>query len=306
MIFNSVVSQSVSFYVHEQPNKQQKSTTRSSTKKALVDRKPIKNFPAWLVKRKNLYTKMASFRNVLITGCNKGIGLEFVKQFLNLPQPPQNLFATCRSPKPETAPELVKLAENNSNLHLLKLDVTNNDDISRVAKDVEKVLQDDGLNLLINNAGVYARVGLQDVTVDQMMETFRANAVGPLMIVQALLPYLKQAAKSTSNSSKCKAAIVNISAKTASVTDNQMGKLYPSRASKAALNIITKSLSVDLKDDGISAIVMNPGWVKTPNGGPGALITTEESVIGMLNVIDALDLTKSGMFFNYNGDSIPW
>ena len=99
---------------------------------------------------------------------------------------------------------------------------------------------------------------------------------------------------------------MNISTKTASIADNTSGKLYPSRASKAALNIITKSLSVDLKPNGIIAIVMNPGWVKTPNGGPNALITPQESVSGMMKVIASLDQSKTGMFFNYTGETISW
>lgn len=246
------------------------------------------------------------YRNVLITGCNRGIGLEFVKQFLNLPQPPQHLFATCRSPKPESAEELVKLSESNSNLHLLKLDVTSDDDIKNIANDVGGILQDGGLNLVINNAGITARVTIDNVTADQMMEQFRVHTVAPLMIVQALLPFLKQAGKNSTKTSTCSAAIVNISAKTASVSENSSGKLYPSRASKAALNNVTKSLSVDLKDDGISAFVMNPGWVKTPNGGPGALMTTEESVAGMMKVISSLDPSKTGTFCSYDGTVVPW
>lgn len=239
------------------------------------------------------------YRNVFITGCNRGIGIEFVKQFLNLPKPPHNLFATCRSPK--SAEELTKLADSNSNLHVLKLEVTNDDDLKNVDSYVGKVLEDEGLDLVINNAGVTASVTVEDVTEEQMMNAFRVNTVAPLMVIQAMLPYLKRAGKMKENS-----AIVNISAKTASISENTSGKLYPSRASKAALNVITKSLSIDLLDDGICAVVMHPGWVKTANGGPHALITTQDSVRGMMDVIGSLDTSKTGLFLNYNGSVIPW
>ncbi|XP_031560307.1 uncharacterized protein LOC116296430 [Actinia tenebrosa] len=239
----------------------------------------------------------AYLRNVFITGCNRGIGLEFVKQFLHLPKPPQNLFATCRALQHEGSQELRNLTQEHPNLHLLQLDVTNEEDIANVAAEVGKVLQEEALNLVINNAGVTAHVTIESVTADEMLYNFQANAVGPLMIVKALLPFLKR----TNN-----AFIVNISAKTASVADNTSGKLYPSRGSKAALNAITKSLSVDLQPYGITSIVMNPGWVKTPNGGPNALITPQESVTRMMRVISSLDQSKSGMFFDYKGEIIPW
>ncbi|XP_031560306.1 uncharacterized protein LOC116296429 [Actinia tenebrosa] len=249
-----------------------------------------------------------NLRNVFVTGCNRGIGLEFVKQFLHLPKPPQNIFATCRALQHEESQELRNLTQEHPNLHLLQLDVTNEEDIAKVAAEVGKVLGEEGLNLVINNAGLYLAEDLKDVTADHMMQAFQTNTVGPLMIIKALLPFLKPRAALEDPTSGVpnKAVIVNLSSRTASVADNTSGKMYPSRASKAALNIITKSLSVDLKPDGITAIVINPGWVKTRAGGANALITTQESVSGMMRVISSLDQSKTGMFFDYKGEIVPW
>jgi NAD(P)-dependent dehydrogenase (short-subunit alcohol dehydrogenase family) len=126
------------------------------------------------------------------------------------------------------------------------------------------------------------------------------------MLTQAFLPLLKKASCDPNEKSLLKALVLNMSSLTGSIGDNGSGKKYPYRASKAALNVINKSLSVDLKPFGIMAVVLDPGWVKTDMGGKNALISTEESVSGMMKVIGSLDESKSGMWFNYRGNVVPW
>ena len=245
-----------------------------------------------------------NFESVFITGCNRGIGLEFVKQFLKLPTPPKYLFATCRSLALERNLELKTLAEDNSNLHVLELEVNDENAINRVASEVDKKLEGTGLNLLINNAGIAGRVTLDETTADRMRDVFKTNVVAPLMLTKVLLPLLRRAVSSDGVS--LKPVIVNISSRVGSVEDNTSGRRYAYRASKAALNMVTKSLSIDLANDSIMAVALHPGWVKTDLGGPNGIISTEESVTGLISVICSLDETKNGRFFYYSGRVIPW
>ena len=244
-------------------------------------------------------------RSVFITGANRGIGLELVKAFLNLSPPPEHVFATTRCL--ESASDLKGLQSNHSNLHILQLDVTDFNAFPKVVGEVTEMLGGKGLNILINNAGApYDRSPIGEVTVDAMINTYRTNTVAPLMLVQAFLPLLKKAAADTEDKSSLKACILNMSSSVASIEENASGGMYSYRASKAALNIVNKSLSIDLKPFGIMAVVLHPGWVKTDMGGPDALISTSESVTGLMKVITSLDESKSGMFFNYRGEIVRW
>ncbi|XP_047934703.1 C-signal-like isoform X3 [Anser cygnoides] len=129
-------------------------------------------------------------RTVLLTGSNRGIGLELVKQLLGGPRPPAWIFATCRDPEGPRAQELRDLASRHPNLVLVKLDVANPSAIADAAKIVEGKLNGAGLNLLINNAGIYAQVSLETVDSDEMIRTYKTNAVGPLLMAQAALNML--------------------------------------------------------------------------------------------------------------------
>ena len=245
-----------------------------------------------------------NFEAVFITGCNRGIGFEFVKQFLKLPTPPKYLFATCRSLGSDRNLELKTLAEDNSNLHVLELEVNDENGINRVASEVDKKLEGSGLNLLINNAGIIDRATVDEATAEGMTDVFKTNVVAPLMLTKAFLPLLRRAVSSGSVS--LKPVIVNISSILGSIEGNSSGRMYPYRASKAALNMVTKSLSIDLANDSIMAVALHPGWVKTDLGGPNASISTEESVTGLMSVICSLDESKNGGFFDYNGKGIAW
>ncbi|XP_060587073.1 C-signal-like [Ruditapes philippinarum] len=255
-----------------------------------------------------LITKMLSPKSVLITGCNRGIGLEFVKQFLQLTKPPRFLFACCRNP--EQATDLNVIAKSNSSVTVLQIDVTKQESIDKAKAYVASKVEGDGLNLLINNSGLVGRQGVEDVTREDMLKCYEVNAIGPLMMAQAFLPLLRQAASlSPSEPLSCnKAAIINMSTGVASISENSSGGRYPYRASKAALNMITSNLSLDLKTDGILCTAIHPGWVKTEMGGPNALISTEESLKGIMSVLEKLQGEEgSGKFYHgVRGDLIGW
>ncbi|KAL4226006.1 hypothetical protein ACF0H5_013993 [Mactra antiquata] len=251
---------------------------------------------------------MLSPKSVLITGCNRGIGLEFVKQFLNLNSPPKYLFACCRNP--DAAQNLNEIAQKNASVKVLQLDVTNQGTIDRAEEVVKSVVKDDGLNLLINNSGIVDRSNIEETTRDKMRECYEVNAIGPLMMAQTFLPLLRQAASQYPDKpmSCSKSAIINLSTGVASISENSSGGRYPYRSSKAALNMITSNLSIDLKSDGILCTAIHPGWVKTDMGGPNALISSEESLKGMMAVLEKLEGEEgSGKFYHgVRGDLIGW
>ncbi|XP_031553207.1 uncharacterized protein LOC116290338 [Actinia tenebrosa] len=246
-------------------------------------------------------------RSIFITGCNRGLGLEFVKQFLKLSPPPEHIFATCRDLNAKSCEELKQLASENSNVCLVELDVTEFERIKGVAQEVSDKLQGKGLNVLLNNAGIIFREpSIEDVTVEMMVDHYKVNTVAPLMITQAFLPLLKKAATDPEEKSYIKAAVLNMSSLVGSLTNYKKGVRYPYRASKSALNSVTKSMSVDLKPFGIISVVLDPGWVRTDMGGEQAPLAASESVSGMMEVIKSLDESKNGMWLDYKGDITPW
>lgn len=245
-------------------------------------------------------------KSVLITGANRGIGLEFVRQFLGLEKPPVHVFATCRSP--DSAKDLHDIAQSNSSVKVLKLDISDAASFPDVRTEVEAILQSEGLNLLVNNAGIVDRADLASVTVEGMMDVFKTNTVGPLFLAKEFLPLLQNASKSMpSQPMSCsKSAIINLTSKVGSMDDNKSGRRYPYRVSKAGLNMVTKNLSVDLQPDDVMCVCLHPGWVQTTMGGTNALITTEQSVQGMLNVMAELNADSNGIMLDYAGKVIPW
>lgn len=251
---------------------------------------------------------MLSPKSVLITGCNRGIGLEFVKQFLQLSDPPKYLFACCRNP--EAAKDLNEIAKSNASVNVVELDVVKQETIDKAKTFVESRVKDEGLNLLINNSGRLCRGGIEEVTREEMALHYEVNAIGPLMVAKTFLPLLKQAASQHQEEpmSCNKAAIINISTGVASISENSSGGNYAYRASKAAQNMITTNLSLDLKADGILCTAVHPGWVKTKMGGPNALISAEESLKGVMSVLAKLKGEDgTGKFYHgVRGDFIGW
>ena len=227
---------------------------------------------------------------ILITGANRGIGLEFVKQYA---QKDWQVLACCRHP--ESAYALSDLAKSHANVAILPLDVTDDATIKRLATQLEN----QPIDILVNNAGVSLDDdnGFGSVDRDDWQTTLNVNSLAPVLVSQALV-------KNVSKSDKKIMAF--ISSKMGSISDNQYGMYYSYRASKAALNAQVMSMAIDLKTHGITTIALHPGWVKTDMGGPDALITTKTSVEGMSQVLSEITLKDSGTFRGFNGEHISW
>ncbi|XP_014454745.1 C-signal isoform X1 [Alligator mississippiensis] len=246
-------------------------------------------------------------RSVLVTGCNRGLGLELARQLLGRAR----VFAACRDPAAPHAQELRNLASRHPNLVLVKLDVLNPESITEAARMVEDQLNGLGLNLLINNAGVYSKVTLETVDSEEMVHAYKTNLVGPLLTAKAFLPLLKKAAQgSPEKGMSCrKAAVVNISTVLASLEKSPETFYKPVisyRCSKAALNMLTRCQMLSYREDGILCAAIHPGWVKTDMGTQEADLTVDESVRGILTVLSALSEKHNGSFLNWLGKPIPW
>jgi NAD(P)-dependent dehydrogenase (short-subunit alcohol dehydrogenase family) len=221
---------------------------------------------------------------VLVTGANRGIGLELVRQ---LRAQGHQVIGTARNPA-----EASELKETGA--MLVSLDVADSNSVRAMA---EK-LKGQKIDLLINNAGImgHSAKSFAETDFDEVITTFDVNSLGPMRVTQALLPNLMAGKGKT---------VVQISSTMGSITNNG-GGYYGYRASKSALNMLNKSLALELADMGITSIVLHPGWVQTRLGGAGAAITTQESVSGMLLVIDGLGPEDTGRFLDYQGKELPW
>lgn len=229
---------------------------------------------------------------VLVTGANRGIGLEFVKQYLDSNW---QVIACCRSP--ENAPELMGMASGSQGaLQIIPLDVTDQSSVERL----KIQLSGEVIDLFINNAGVYASsstLGSQAIDVSEWQSSFATNAIAPIKLVEALYKNIAVSEKKS---------IALITSKMGSIADNGSGGAYIYRSSKAALNAVGKSLAIDLAAHRIKVGIYHPGWVLTDMGGSNALISAQASVSGMRRQIESLSLQSSGEFFDYNGQPIPW
>ena len=227
---------------------------------------------------------------VLITGTNRGLGLEFVKRFC---QQGDDVIATCRDSS--KAPELQALSEANSSLRLMNLDVSDQESMASFAS----ALGDAAIDVFINNAGVYGprNANFGNVASGDWESVLRVNAISPMLLTQLIISNLR-----LGNTKK----LLYVTSKMGSIDDNHGGGSYIYRSSKTALNSVVRSLSVDLREEGFSVAVLHPGWVRTDMGGPNGLIDANTSVSGMMEVIDDLSLDGSGQFYNYDGSIIPW
>ena len=229
---------------------------------------------------------------VLITGANRGIGLEFVRQ---LAARGERVFATCR--QPAEAIELHDLKAQSPDLvSITALDVT---DPSSIAESHDAInTQTETLDLLINNAGVNIDDGgFGAFNLETMQSILTVNSIAPMLATQQYLDLVK-----AGNEPK----IVNMSSGNGSLTNLNPNGHYSYSASKAALNMYSLRLSHDLKDTGVIVIMLHPGWVKTDMGGPNADITPQDSIKSMLQFIDTLTLDNSGGYYDYTGKTIPW
>ncbi|KAF4094937.1 C-signal [Onychostoma macrolepis] len=246
--------------------------------------------------------------SVLITGANRGLGLQMVRQLLDTPNRPQKIIATARNPA--AAKELQELAKSHPNVHVLPLDVTSDSSVNAAAQSVESFVGADGLNCLINNAAINIPSELDTVTRDAMMKTYESNTVAPLFVTKAFLPLLRRAAAEGGDMGFQRAAVINVSSVLGSVQLNwgegASFKSYAYRASKSALNMVTKCLAVDLEAEKILCVALHPGWVRTDMGGPMAPLSPEESISSVLSVISGLTEKHHGGYVDYTGQSLPW
>lgn len=220
----------------------------------------------------------------VITGANRGLGLEFARQ---LSARGDQVIATARNH--EQAGRLKALP-----VRLETLDVADADSIAAFAGRLQGVAVD----VLINNAGIgTAGEGLAQLDFDEMARYFRVNSIGPLRMTQALFEHL---------SSGKHRRIVHVTSQMGSVAVNTSGGYYGYRASKTALNSLNRTLALELAPQRFTCVVIHPGWVQTEMGGDEAPLTPEESVAGMLRVIDGLTPDDNGRFLDYLGQEIAW
>ncbi len=219
-------------------------------------------------------------KTALVTGANRGIGLELCKQ---LKDKDWTVIGACR----ETSDELLALGVQVET----GLDVTSDQSVADLRRRLEGVR----LDLLINNAGILSRESLEDLDFERMRRQFEVNSLGPLRVTHALLENLGEG---------CKLAL--ITSRMGSIGDNTSGARYGYRMSKAALNIAGVSLSHDLKSRGVAVAILHPGFVRTGMTHFEGLIDCSEAAAGLIARIEELTLETSGGFWHENGERLPW
>jgi short-subunit dehydrogenase len=225
---------------------------------------------------------------VLITGSNRGLGYEFVKQYS---ENGFNVLACCRNKN--NAKELEELSITSNKIKVYELDVGN----VKAIKSLSQQLQNEKIDVLINNAGIYRSSTVGNINYDEWVESFKINTIAPYQIIENFLNQII-------NSDLKK--IVSVTSKMGSIDDNTSGGSYIYRSSKTALNSMMKCLTHDLKNQGVATLTLHPGWVRTDMGGPGGWIDSFESVQGMIKQIDKLTIDDSGKYLDYAGKSINW
>ncbi len=217
----------------------------------------------------------------LVTGANRGIGLEYCRQ---LKSRGARVIAVCRSASDELKHLGISVETD--------IDITSDEQVA----DLVKRLDGQTIDVLINNAGILERVSLEHLDTNSIRRQFEVNALGPLRLRRALLTNLKKGSK-----------VIMMTSRMGSIEDNTSGGSYGYRMSKVALSMAGKSLSVDLKSQGIAVAILHPGLVKTRmTGFTDSGITTEQAVKGLLARIDELNLENTGTFWHSNGEILPW
>ncbi len=246
--------------------------------------------------------------NVVVQGASRGIGLAFCRRLVADPRA-GTIIATCR--RPDDAGQLQALARSDHRIAVLPLDVNREDTIAQAAREVAGIVQT--LHLVINCAGVLHTPDglgperrLDDVTADGLVESFRVNAAGPLLVAKHFAELLPR---------KGRAVFASVSARVGSIGDNRLGGWYGYRMAKAAQNMATRNLSIELKrrHRGIIAVGLHPGTTDTDLSKPfqknvpdGKLFSPAQAVGYLLAVIDALESDDNGGFFAWDGKPIPW
>lgn len=230
-------------------------------------------------------------KRVLITGSNRGIGLEFTRQYL---EAGCRVYATCRNPA--EAESLHMLAKLHNRLSIHRFDITIQEDLSNIVQELKNV----PIDILINNAGVYFKKrdhGLNCIHYDNWRRTFEVNTLGPVRVTESLLTNIER--------SEGQRLVVVISSHMGSIADiNEPGSLYY-RSSKAALNAAIQGIAHDLKEKNIGVLLLHPGGVLTRMG-PEHGIPKRQSVAGMRQIIEDFSIEKTGSFVRYDGEPMPW
>ena len=239
-------------------------------------------------------------RRVVVTGANRGLGLELSRQLVAAGD---EVVATARQPK--TADALNKLAASSGGrLTVVRLDVGDADEIAAAALQIGERFE--AVDLLVNNAGIWTAPGepdrassgaLADLRPDAVLEVLRVNAIAPLLVTQALAGLLAGAGRAT---------VVNMSSGLGSIAGTAGRGNLAYAMSKAALNMLTRQLAAELRGQGVVVVALSPGWVATDMGGASAPLAPEESVHGILHVVDALTPAQSGTFLDHAGATLPW
>ena len=221
---------------------------------------------------------------ILITGANRGIGLESARQFA---ADGWNVLACCRNI--ETANDLASL----SGVTVYALDVTDIASVDRLAQQIT-----DPIDVLLNNAGQSLRPSLEfgSMDYDRWADLFAVNTLAPFKMIEAFYDHLRQSERRL---------VANVSSLMGSIADTGSG-FVPYRTTKAALNMVTKALSGNLASDKIAVFSIHPGWVRTDMGGPSATVSPQDSAAGIKKVIEGADADASGQFFNWTGETLPW
>ena len=232
---------------------------------------------------------------VFITGANRGLGLEFVRQYSD---DGWMVFAACRNPDSAT-----NLKELSGDIHICTLDVSDSRQIKALANRLKK----ETIDVLINNAGIHGpydkTASFGNVDTEKWVEIIRVNVIAPLKVTEAFLDNVASSKRKT---------IVFISSRSGSISErgllphHEHGGSIIYRSSKTALNSVAKNLAYDLFPRGVGVLVLHPGWVRTDMGGREALIDKKTSVSGMRCIIEEFKLPDSGTFRNYDGEVIPW
>ena len=230
-------------------------------------------------------------RTVFVTGANRGLGLEFARQYA---RDGWKTIAACRAPK--SARELKALqSQHPDRITILALDVIDAGSVRAAAAQ----LRGEPIDLLINNAGVGGvpaqKIGSLDYAA--WARVIDTNVLGPARVTEALLDNVASGGDKR---------IVTLTSRMGSIADNSSGGSYAYRSSKAGVNAVMKSFSIDLAPRGITCVVVHPGWVRTDMGGAGGKLAPAESVKALRALIDSLKPGDAGKFFNYDGSELPW
>lgn len=219
-------------------------------------------------------------KNYLVTGANRGIGLELCKQ---LKSKGHHVIAVCRN--------------SSEALNQLGVEVIDGIDVTKTEslQNLLKALNGRHIDVLINNAGMLSRNVLGEIDYQTVMKQYEVNAMGPLRVTEALMPLLPAGAK-----------VAIVTSRMGSMKDNDSGGHYGYRMSKAAVNMAGTCLAIDLKPKGIAVGLLHPGYVKTDMTGHQGFVDTQHSATGLIQRIDELTLDNSGGFWHAEGEQLPW